>query len=86
MIIEYSPHFKRAYKKLDKIKKEQANKALTIFTRDPFEPRLKNHKLGGNLSGVRAFSAAYDLRILYREKNGHAYVLLMQIGRHDDVY
>ena len=86
MIIGYPAHFKRAYKKIDKIRKEQANKALTIFTRDPFEPRLKNHKLSGNLSGVRAFSAGYDLRILYREKNDHAHVFLMQIGRHDDVY
>jgi len=47
---------------------------------------LKNHALAGKLRGLRAISAGYDLRIVYEEEGGHATVLLLNTGTHDEVY
>ncbi len=52
----------------------------------PFPPVLRNHGLTGKLRGLRAISAGYDLRIVYEEEGGHACVLLLNTGTHDEVY
>jgi mRNA-degrading endonuclease YafQ of YafQ-DinJ toxin-antitoxin module len=39
--------------------------SLEILAADAFDPRLKTHKLTGELAGVWACSADYDLRILF---------------------
>ncbi len=52
----------------------------------PFHPVLRNHGLTGKLRGLRAISAGYDLRIVYEEEGGHARVLLLNTGTHDEVY
>jgi mRNA-degrading endonuclease YafQ of YafQ-DinJ toxin-antitoxin module len=52
----------------------------------PFPPTLKNHGLTGKLRGLRAISAGYDLRVVYEEEGGHATVLLLNTGSHDEVY
>jgi addiction module RelE/StbE family toxin len=39
--------------------------ALELLTADAFDPRLKTHKLTGELKDVWACSAGYDLRILF---------------------
>ncbi len=55
---------------------------------DAFDARLKTHKLKGDLVGVWACSAGYDLRILFEfvtHSNAEA-ILLLTIGTHDEVY
>ena len=65
MRIEYTPKFGRQYKKLTKELKAQAKKKEKIFRSNPFDPRLKTHKLGGRLSNYWAFWIDYRNRIMF---------------------
>lgn len=86
MIVHYRPQFKKDLKKLSKDKKISVAEAIRTFKLNPFDPSLLNHKLKGRLKGVRAFSAEFDLRILYREEGGHAIVIMLHVGKHEKVY
>ncbi|MFO0793563.1 MAG: hypothetical protein U0586_05810 [Candidatus Brocadiaceae bacterium] len=60
--IVWDQGFKRAYKKKVKYNDELKKKfweAITLFSKTPFNPRLKTHKLTGKLEGFWAFSIAY---------------------------
>lgn len=62
--------------------------ALQILSEDANDPRLKTHKLSGELDGLWACSAGYDLRILFEfvdHESGEA-ILLLTVGTHDEVY
>ena len=62
--------------------------ALELLGADPFHPRLKCHKLKGDLEGSWACSAGYDLRLVFKlvEYKGAEAILLESIGTHDEVY
>lgn len=62
---------------------------MQLLSDDAFDPRLKTHKLKGELDGVWACSAGYDLRILFEFVTGDDAVeriLLLTVGTHDEVY
>lgn len=61
---------------------------LTLLSDDAFDPRLKSHRLKGDLDGVWACSAGYDLRVLFElvQHEGAEAILLLTIGTHDEVY
>lgn len=63
-------------------------KVLQIIAEDAFDPRLKTHKLKGQLDGIWACSAGYDLRILFEfvMREQIEAILLLTIGTHDEVY
>lgn len=86
MEIIFTSSFTKGYRKLEEWQKERVERALAIFKQDPFDQRLKNHKLRGQEEGVRSISAGYDLRILYYEQDGHSVVILVKVGSHDEVY
>jgi len=62
--------------------------ALQLLATDCFHPRLKTHKLKGELEGSWACSAGYDLRIVFNfvEHEGSAAILLLTLGTHEEVY
>lgn len=62
--------------------------ALELLAADCFHPRLKTHKLTGELEGSWACSAGYDLRIVFKfiEYEGSESILLLTLGTHDEVY
>jgi addiction module RelE/StbE family toxin len=62
--------------------------ALELLATDCFDPRLKTHKLKGELEGSWACSAGYDLRIVFKlvEYEGAEGILLLTIGTHEEVY
>ena len=62
--------------------------ALELLASDAFHPRLKTHKLKGELQGFWACGAGYDLRIVFRfvQHQGAEAILLESIGTHDEVY
>lgn len=62
---EYSPHFVRAYKKLPLRVKISAEQKIPLLLNDPFDVRLKTHKLSGRLSGYFAFWIDYRYRIIF---------------------
>ena len=61
---------------------------LQMLSEDAFDPRLKTHKLSGDLEGVWACSAGHNLRILFEfvEHEGAEAILLLTVGTHDEVY
>ena len=86
-----SKPFLRSAKRLAKKNsavREDLRVTLELLTEDAFDPRLKTHKLKGNLSGSWACSAGYDLRIVFQfvAHKGAEAVLLEAVGSHDEVY
>ena len=80
--------FKKTYQK--KVKnnptlKKRFWKGMGLFSKEPFHPTLRTHKLIGKLGGLWAFSVAYDCRVIFRFLNGDE-VLLIDIGGHEEVY
>ena len=85
--------FKRAYKKSIKGRRDLRDKLvelLEIFQNDPFHPILKTHKLSGKLEGLWAFVVEYDCRVIFKfvenPDTKEKEALLVDIGRHDEVY
>ena len=62
--------------------------ALILLAEDAFHPKLKTHKLKGNLVGSWACSGGYDLRIIFEfvQFEGLEAILLQTVGTHDEVY
>jgi addiction module RelE/StbE family toxin len=86
--ITWDQGFKRIYKKKvkndDDLKKKFWN-AMELFSKNPFNPRLRTHKLTGKLEGLWALTIDYDCRVIFQfiDKNE---VFLIDIGGHDEVY
>lgn len=58
---------------------------LMLFSKKPFNPRLKTHKLVCKLDGLWAFSVGYDYRIVFRFVDAEE-VLLIDNRTHNEVY
>jgi addiction module RelE/StbE family toxin len=78
----------RRYLKKHRDAEPDIRNALQLLSADAFDPRLKTHKLTGELQDVWACSAGYDLRILFEfiEHNGAEAISLLTMGTHDEVY
>ena len=86
-----TPAFSRAARKYLKKHPQQAQAietCLRLLELDAFDSRLKTHKLQGNLNGVWACSAGFDLRILFEfvTHEDQEAILLLTVGSHDEVY
>lgn len=86
MKIVFSKRYLKSLKKLPVELKERVYKAITEFSNDPHNPRLRNHKLQGKLDGKRAFSITGDVRIIFEEFDGYVLVIFLDIGKHNQVY
>ncbi|MDD4027159.1 MAG: type II toxin-antitoxin system mRNA interferase toxin, RelE/StbE family [Candidatus Shapirobacteria bacterium] len=65
MIINYSSKFYKEYKRLSSEVKKKAEKQENIFRQNPFDPRLKTHRLTGKLQNLWSFSVDYKTRIIF---------------------
>jgi len=86
-----SSAFVRAAKRLVKKRPDVAEDlraALELLAEDALHPKLKTHKLKGDLEGSWAASAGYDLRIVFEmvDQKGSEAILLQTVGAHDEVY
>ncbi len=82
MKVHTLPKFDRQYKKLTSDIKDVAEKKFDIFLCDPFDSRLKTHKLTGALVGFLAFSINQEYRIIFDfDDKGDA--RFYQVGTHD---
>lgn len=86
MIIDFANTFLKQLRKLSKQDRIRIDQTVQVFRGNPFDLSLRNHKLKGNQKGIRSISAAYDIRLLYREENNHAIVLFIEVGRHEKIY
>ena len=78
---------KRTIRKDSRLAKD-IQATLELLSEDAFHPRLKTHKLKGNLEGSWACSVGYDLRIVFEfvQHEGTEAILLETVGTHDEVY
>jgi len=80
--------FKKIYQKKVKNDLELKKRFWTmmrLFSQNPFDRRLRAHKLTAKLEGLWAFSVAYDCRVIFKFLDKDE-VLLVDIGSHDEVY
>lgn len=89
----WSAAFVRAFKRAIRRRPELRSKleiVLQTLVDDPFYPTLRSHKLKGQLAGVWACTVDYDCRILFEFVNSpdteEDDILLLTIGKHDEVY
>ena len=67
MEISFSESFKKIYKKRIKsttVEPEFWNR-LEIFAVDPFDSKLRTHKLSGKLKDLWSFTIEYDVRVVF---------------------
>jgi mRNA-degrading endonuclease YafQ of YafQ-DinJ toxin-antitoxin module len=82
MRIIYTTEFRRLFKKLPMDIKEEALKREKIFRVDPFNKKLKTHKLSGKLKGCWAFSVSYQKRIIF-EFGTDGIIYFHSVGDHN---
>ena len=78
----------RRYLKKQPQAADELEATLSLLSENAFDPRLKTHKLKGDLDGVWACSAGYDLRVLFEivQHEGTEAILVLTMGTHDEVY
>lgn len=88
MKVSFDPAFRRSFQKRihtsEKLKK-RFNELLPIFIANPFDTRLRTHKLSGRLEGLYSFRIDYDLRVVFYFVDDDRAVFV-DIGTHDEVY
>jgi mRNA-degrading endonuclease YafQ of YafQ-DinJ toxin-antitoxin module len=87
--IAFASSFKRSYRKRLRDAgqgEEHFWEKLDWFIKNPFDPRLRTHKLSGKLKDSWAFSVGRDLRVLFNFEDGGKKAVLFDIGSHDEVY
>ncbi|HEC92675.1 MAG TPA: type II toxin-antitoxin system mRNA interferase toxin, RelE/StbE family [Candidatus Atribacteria bacterium] len=83
--IVFDAYFERRFneykRKLSEKELQRLKERIKIFKQNPFDQRLKTHKLKGNLKDYWVFSITYSDRILFRflEKGK---VFFIDIGNH----
>lgn len=83
MKIIYSSKFAREYKKLPKNIKDIAERKEMIFRKNPFDSKLKTHKLKGKLKNFLSFSIEYKYRIIFEFSKDEKTAYFHSIGDHD---
>ncbi|MBI4842339.1 MAG: type II toxin-antitoxin system YafQ family toxin [candidate division NC10 bacterium] len=78
-------HFARQYKRLPPEIQEISETRERIFRANPFDPRLRTHKLSGRLKDLWAFSVTHDIRVVFEFLEADE-VLFHSIGRHQVIY
>lgn len=91
--LSWSKGFRRGFRKATRKNvglEEKIFSTLEKLSIQPFDPELKTHKLHGKLSGLWACEVEYDCRIVFTFENepetGKAFIVLADIGKHDEVY
>ena len=85
MKIFYLKRFIKQYKKLPADIKNLAEKKEKIFRNDPYDPKLKTHKLHGDLMNFYAFRLNSKIRVIFAfDKDGN--IRFYSVGNHDIYY
>ena len=89
MEVSFSDSFKKVFKK--RVNSTEIEPEfwirLELFINDPFDAKLKTHKLSGKLKNLWSFSIEYDLRVVfYFTKDKPKRAVFVDIGTHDEVY
>jgi mRNA-degrading endonuclease YafQ of YafQ-DinJ toxin-antitoxin module len=69
--------------------REKIYNLLSRLSNNPFDQTLNVHKLKGKLDNFYSISCGFDCRIIFTlesNANNEDYLLLIDIGTHDEVY
>ena len=80
--IHFSSRFFKSFSKLPASIQALAKEKDAWFRANPFDPRLRTHKLKGELLGAWAYSVNQSYRVLFRFFS-HNQVLYYDIGTHE---
>jgi mRNA-degrading endonuclease YafQ of YafQ-DinJ toxin-antitoxin module len=80
--VQVAPRFFKSFAKLPPSIQVLAKARDRMFRADPFDPRLRTHKLKGELAGAWSYSVNYSYRVLFRFLTDDE-VLYYDIGTHD---
>lgn len=86
MKIRHSKTFLKALARLQSRQVDAVEDAVRAFKENRHDPALHDHALKGKMKNLRAFSAGFDLRVIYREEGGFITVILLDAGTHNQVY
>ena len=81
MQIVYSKQFVKDFNRLDFQTQKKSRDKEIIFRGNPFDHRLRTHKLSGRLESLWSFSVDYDCRIVF-EFESTKIVIFHAIGGH----
>lgn len=81
MEIYYSSKFAKEYKRLSNKIKTAAEIKELIFRKNPFDPKLKTHKLTGKLRHFWSFSIGYKHRIVFEFIDQNT-IWFLSVGTH----
>ena len=79
-------NFTKQYFKLSIKQQASIDQAITLFYKNPFDAKLRNHPLKGKYSNCNSIDAAFDLRIIFIQKGNYAVVILLKVGSHNQLY
>ncbi|MBU6431018.1 MAG: type II toxin-antitoxin system mRNA interferase toxin, RelE/StbE family [Patescibacteria group bacterium] len=82
MEIIYSSKFSREYKKLPDPIKNKAEEKEIVFRQNPFDNRLRTHKLNGKFEDFWSFSVDYKYRIIFEISKGGKSFIFHSISDH----
>jgi mRNA-degrading endonuclease YafQ of YafQ-DinJ toxin-antitoxin module len=88
MEISFSKSFRLSFKKRigkNKLLEKKFWSKTELFLSNPFHPKLKTHKLSGELKDAWSFSVDYDCRVLFYFATTTKAVFV-DVGTHDEVY
>ncbi len=85
MKFQYTPKFKKQYKKLSAKLQKQFDERLMLFVEDPTSPVLRVHPLKGSYRGYWSMNISGDIRAMYL-KRGDELVIFALIGTHSQLY
>lgn len=80
--IHVAPRFLKSFSKLPTAIRALAKEKDALFRTNPFHPRLRTHKLKGELAGVWSYAVTHSHRVLFRFLHDDE-VLYYDIGTHD---
>jgi mRNA interferase YafQ len=93
MKLNWSSSFKKAYQNIitkNPRFREPIFETISELVNDPFAPKLRTHKLKGELEGSWTCSINFEYRIVFNfvqnTTNGETELLLINIGTHEEVY
>jgi mRNA interferase YafQ len=91
--LAWSQSFQRGFKKAVKSNPHLEQKLfdmLEVLCEEPFDSRLRSHKLHGSLDGLWACKVEHDCRIVFafekEPQTGDQLIVLVDVGKHDEVY
>jgi len=80
--VHITPDFEKAYLRLPKHLRSLAARKDQQFRHDAFDPRLRTHKLKGELASYWAYSVNREYRVLFRFL-GSSEVIYYDVGTHE---